>query len=174
MSGCRFHFAMLRICCTNAVLILATKRSVSGGTELARYQALRPQSSIEIPQENDETARRTGYHCDRQIALLLRCNEGHLQCVETGNGTAGLTTGPTTLICRFDVKNGRCSDFGKCEVCKNSLPFTPQSTTTSTRSATFTHGPISNSTKPTLLLSAAVSVRYLVETSSNSSDSTRQ
>jgi putative transposase len=56
----------------------------------------------------------------------------------------GRTTGLRTLICRSDDENGRCSAFSRCEVCKSLSQFIRQFTTISTRSATFTHGPISS------------------------------
>ena len=47
--------------------------------------------------------------------------------------------------CQFDDENVRCCVSDGCEVCRNSSPFIRQFTTTSIRSATFTHAMISSS-----------------------------
>ena len=59
---------------------------------------------------------------------------------------------------RFDDGSGPCSAFGACEVCRNSPPFIPQCTITSTRNATSTQDRISSSTGPLLWPSGANSV----------------
>lgn len=74
MSDFRFRFGMLRIFCTSEVLRSAMKPCVSGGAGLVQCSRQRP-----------ARCGQTGYDCDRQTAVLWRCNEGYRQCAETKN-----------------------------------------------------------------------------------------
>jgi putative transposase len=63
---------------------------------------------------------------------------------------AGSTTGPRIHICPCDDENERCCVSDACEVCRNSLPSTPPSITTSTRNATSTAETTLSETVPPL------------------------
>ena len=58
---------------------VAGRRSRRRGAGELRYQAPRPQRSIEIPQKNDEALWSATCHRDRSTAVLRRRDEGHWQ-----------------------------------------------------------------------------------------------
>ena len=116
-------------------------------------------------------AMKVGGNADRQ-------ETGHWKIIEPGIHTHCLA-----VVClqatrrgRFDDENARCSGSAACEVCRNSSPYTPQSTTISTKKDIYIHGSISSLTAPPLSPSGANSVRHKAtvtghsETGSHSSD----
>ena len=101
------------------------------------------------------------------VSACLHSESPHASCRENSTYAAPYFQGglPT---CRFDEENGPlswfagkplpgngCSAFDRCEVCKSLSPYTPQSTTISTRKDIATADQISSSTAPPLWLSGA-------------------
>jgi hypothetical protein len=73
------------------------------------------------------------------------------------------STRKSTHTSHLDEESGPCFALGGCELYRNSSPSTPQSTTTSTRSAISIYATTSNSTALLLWSSGAVSSQPGIE-----------
>jgi hypothetical protein len=73
---------------------------------------------------------------------------------------AGLTIDVGILTSRLGEESRQCIEFGVCEVCRKSFHFTPKSTTTSTKNATYIPAKISRPIVPLLLPSGVASARH--------------
>ena len=77
------------------------------------------------------------------------------------------TPGRRTVPYHYDEGKERCSASGRCKVCRNSLPSTAQSTTTSTGNAISTADKTSSITTPSPLPSGGNSAAARAGTSAN-------
>ena len=133
----------------------------------------RQEGRIEIPEEIYETSRSRRGDRDGLPPLLWCCAARNSASAIDRKPVAGSTIARRIHISRFDDGNGPCSASGGCEVCRNSPPSTPRSTTISTRNAASPAGTFSRPTAPPLSPSGAVLARHkgqltvLAETGSN-------
>ncbi len=118
------------------------------------------QSSIEIPQEINEAPRTPSYPGDRQTSILWRCDEGHRQCRQAGNGPLAEQSGGefAPAVSTTRTRHATVPQHAKfAEIrrrsCLRLQPFQPGAPPLLTRA-------ISSSTEPPLSPSGATSARH--------------
>ena len=72
---------------------MAGCRSRRRGAGIVCNQASRPQSSIEIPQENNETIRQSRSNHNGSVEIIPRCNESNLKFKEASYGALAEQSG---------------------------------------------------------------------------------
>ena len=124
--------------------------------ESLRHQTRGSQSSIEIPQENNEASRSPSYPGDRQTPVLRGGNEGHRQRRTEQETGRWLNNRAENSHLPFRRRERAMQRFRSMRSLQKFAPFMPPSATISIWSVTSTPATISSSTEPPLSLSGAV------------------